>query len=87
MLVLGGLDTSPNPQIVECGILGLKIMRPGFYCTNLKQKNPTELSGSSFIIIYIAKKWKIEVKHKKTKLLVTHADPSKVEIWISALLP
>ena len=29
----------------------------------------------------------VGVKHEKSRLLVIHADPSKVEIWISALLP
>ena len=88
MLVWGEVWT--RPKITKSWNLefgAFKIMKSGFYCTNLKQKNPTELSAPSFRIMYITKKSKIGVKHEKSRLLVIHADPSKVEIWVSALLP
>ena len=30
---------------------------------------------------------KIEVKHEKCRLMVIHANPSKLEVWVFALLP
>ena len=84
---LWGVWTRPKiPKSWNLEFGAFKIMKSGLYCTNVKQKNPTELSGSSFLIIYITKKSKMEVKHEKSRLLVIHADPSKSRIWNSALL-
>ena len=40
---MGGLDTSQNPQVMEFGVWGYKIMTSGFYCTNLEQTNSRKL--------------------------------------------
>ena len=43
MLVWGGLDTSQNPKIMKMMVLGLSIMKSGFYYTKMKEINSRKL--------------------------------------------
>ena len=53
-MLFWGVWTRPKiPKSWDLDFGAFKIMKSEFHCTNLKQKNPTELFGSSFRIISI----------------------------------